>query len=174
LQEVTDHKDKETSGGSEGYSQPHEDDKGDTGGSSVDRKDESNVTTPEPESLPGTATTDDSGTQQGSKTEKPAIKYLIWIDLAGNGGRIHAGTKEQFKSPKKYKNEWLFGMSDEYLEKKQLPYGPFATLEEAKTKACGIISNPRYVRILGWGSVPAGDYGGTRYWIDGLGCEIKK
>jgi hypothetical protein len=90
------------------------------------------------------------------------------------GGKIHAGTEKQFQTPTKYKSEWLFGMSDKYLEKKRLPYGFFTALKEAKTKACEIISNPRYVRIPGWGSIPAGDYEGNRYWIDGLGCEIKK
>lgn len=108
-----------------------------------------------------------------TKPEEPTIKYLIWINTPGEGGRIHAGTEKQFKTPKKYKSEWLFGMSDEYLKKKRLPYGPFSTLKEAKTKACGIISNLRYVRTS-FGSVPAGDYEGKRHWIDGLGCEIKK
>jgi hypothetical protein len=97
--------------------------------------------------------------------ESKTPTYLIWIDKYGNAGRIHVGTKEEFERPKKYKNEWLAGISDEYLEKERIG-GPFESMDEATNKACEMITDPHYKYILGWGRVPYAKYGGKTYHID--------
>ena len=97
--------------------------------------------------------------------ESKTPTYLIWIDKYGNAGRIHVGTKEEFERPKKYRNEWLAGMSDEYLEKEMIG-GPFESIDKATNKACDLITDPHYKNILGWGQVPYAKYGGKTYHID--------
>ena len=93
------------------------------------------------------------------------ITYLIWINKYGDSGRIHVGTEEEFERPKKYRDEWLAGISDEYMDKQKIG-GPFESMDAATEKACEMISEPYYVYVLGWGDVPYAKYGGKTYHID--------
>lgn len=99
--------------------------------------------------------------------ERAKPKFLIWIDKCGSGpgGRIHVGGEEEFKAPLRCRQEWLFGMSDQYVTKEQIG-GPFETLEEAVKAGCGMISEAAYRNVPGWGGVPYAKMGGVIYLID--------
>lgn len=97
----------------------------------------------------------------------PRIKYLIWVDRCGPGpgGRIHVGAESEFQGKVRCCDEWLFGMSQEYVQKEQLA-GPFNTLEEAIQAGCGMVSEAAYRNVPGWGGVPYANRGGTTYLLD--------
>ncbi|MGB7295382.1 MAG: hypothetical protein WBC70_07315, partial [Candidatus Aminicenantales bacterium] len=97
----------------------------------------------------------------------PQVKYFVWADRcgAGPGGRIHVGPESEFTSKLRCCDEWLFGMSQEYVQKDQLA-GPFVTLEEAIRTGCGLVSEAAYRNVPGWGAVPYGKMGGTTYLLD--------
>lgn len=97
----------------------------------------------------------------------------IWINKFGNGGRIHIGSMNSFNAPKRYCDEWLAGISQDYLQKDFLFNGrSFGSQSEASGFVCSQLSNRRYQRALGWGDIALGDLNGTTYYIDGLGCTI--
>ncbi len=120
-----------------------------------------------------TGDTDDSGDTGDAGDSGDDDKYMVWINKFGNSGRIHAGPVIMFKHRKKYKDEWLAGKSQEYLEKDDISGGKrYDNINDAKEAACSMTSNRRNRRVPGWGSVPMGDMGGKSYYIDGLGCSI--
>jgi hypothetical protein len=102
-----------------------------------------------------------------SSSPPPQVTYLVWVDRcgAGPGGRIHVGPESEFKSKLRCCDEWLFGMSQEYVQKEQLA-GPFSTLEEAIRTGCGLVSEAVYRNVPGWGAVPYGKMGSTTYLLD--------
>ncbi|OGD19393.1 MAG: hypothetical protein A2Y69_15270 [Candidatus Aminicenantes bacterium RBG_13_59_9] len=97
----------------------------------------------------------------------PQVEYFVWVDRcgAGPGGRIHVGAESEFKSKLRCCDEWLFGMSQEYIQKDELA-GPFGTLEEAVRTGCGMVSEAAYRNVPGWGAVPYAKMGGTTYLLD--------
>jgi|GEM_PF-4860788 len=100
--------------------------------------------------------------------------YVIWINKFGSGGRIHIGTMSGYKAKKRYRDEWLAGMSEEYLEKELLFGGrSFDKRRVASDFICSQLGNKRRQKVLGWGMLDYGDYGGKTYLIDGLGCKIQ-
>lgn len=139
----------------------------------------------EPTYTPPTRTT----TQPEKKAEvaeKPATQpsppqksprspeYMIWITKFKETGRIHVGTKASFNAPTLPRGERFGGVGNEPLKKDPLDFGPFKTIDEAKKKACSLISNAREEYWpLGPGRVERGDYKGIVYYIEGLGC-VKK
>ncbi|MBN2135012.1 MAG: hypothetical protein JW737_04730 [Acidobacteria bacterium] len=99
----------------------------------------------------------------------------IYIHKFGNGGRIHIGSWDSYNAKKKYRNEWLAGMSEEFLEKDLLfQEQHFNDKQSASSFICGQIGNKRYLNILGWGQVPVGELDTKTYYIDGLGCTIPR
>jgi hypothetical protein len=118
-----------------------------------------------------------SPAQTPTPTPPQPVQYLVWIDKcgAGPGGRIHVGPESEFKSNLRCCDEWLFGMSQEYVQKEKIA-GPFATLEEAVEAGCGLVSEAVYRNVPGWGAVPYGKRGGTTYLLDSdlAGACIKK
>ncbi len=114
----------------------------------------------------------DTGTGSSSGTTG---KYYIWINKFSGTGRIYVGSLNSFKSKKRYRSEWLAGMSQEYLEKEPLYTNMnFTTIKQARKFICSKISNIRYQRILGWGSVLKGDLNGKTYYINGLACPVPR
>ena len=96
----------------------------------------------------------------------PAVKYFVFSRQCGDGAkRIHVGTEDEFKSKVRCKDEWLFGISSEYVTASKLS-GPFNTKEQAVEAGCGLISEPHYRNILGWGQVPYAKMGGGLVLID--------
>ena len=94
------------------------------------------------------------------------VKYFVWSDQCGDGAkRIHVGDESEFKSKVRCRDEWLFGMSDQYVTKSQLA-GPFDTKEKAIQAGCGIISEAYYRNVPGWGRVPYAKTGGGSCLID--------
>jgi hypothetical protein len=116
-------------------------------------------------------TGNDTGFDTGFATANGGV--YIWINRFGNGGRIHIGSINSFNTPKKYRDEWLAGMSDEYLQKDMLFEGRvFNSQSDAGSFVCSQLTNRRYQKVLGWGNVELGDLNGVTYHIDGLGCAI--
>lgn len=98
---------------------------------------------------------------------------VIYINKFGNAGRIHIGSWKSYIANKKYRNEWLAGMSEEFLDKDILFDGQqFESKKQASDHICGKITEKHYRKILGWGMVPMGKYKSKTYYIDGLGCKI--
>jgi len=108
-----------------------------------------------------------AGPWPSAPKSKPRPTFLVWINKCGPapGGRIHVGSEEEFKTPKRCRQEWLFGTSDDYITKVQIG-GPFETLDQAVNAACGMISEAFYQRVLGWGNIPYAKMGGVTYLID--------
>jgi len=95
------------------------------------------------------------------------IPFLIWVDKCGTGpgGRIHVGSQSEFEGKLRCCDEWLFGMSQDYVAKQQIG-GPYETIEEAVQAGCGMISEAGYRNVPGWGSVPYAKMGGVTYLLD--------
>jgi hypothetical protein len=100
------------------------------------------------------------------ESQPRSMKYFVWMDRCGEGARrVHAGSEDEFKSKTRCRDEWLFGMSDEYVTKTQLA-GPFDTMEEAVEAGCGVISGAFYRIVPGWGRVPYAKMGDGTCLID--------
>lgn len=99
-------------------------------------------------------------------------KFLVWLNIFGKGGRVHVGGMNSYKHDKKYADEFLAGISQEYMKKRILSGSRFTTIKDAKTAACNLISDPRIRRSSTWGPLQIGTLGGQTVYIDGLGCPI--
>jgi len=112
-----------------------------------------------------------NNTSTGNTDDKSG--YFIYAHIFGRAGRIHIGTWSSYKADKKYVNEWLAGISTEFMKKKMLVGGrSFEKRSDASKYICGAISNKRTRIALGQGQLFFGDYDGTKgYLIDGLGCK---
>lgn len=99
-------------------------------------------------------------------TQARQVKYFVWLDQCGDGAkRVHVGSEDEFKGKVRCRDEWLFGMSDQYVTKSKLA-GPFDTKEAAIEAGCGVISEAYYRNVPGWGQVPYAKMGGGSTLID--------